>query len=184
MKRSEMIEKLEHRILTGPLRKSAKHLASDYIAVLEEAGMLPPEQVKHWESGHGSGRYSMGNNWEKEGLIMAERMKLEGSMVAMVTPFADGEIDYDALGNLIEFQIDGGTQGIVPCGTTGESPTLSHAEHRQVIEKVVQAAAGRVKVVAGTGSNSTREALELHFTPPRATVAPQVRQVEAETGAT
>jgi 4-hydroxy-tetrahydrodipicolinate synthase len=92
---------------------------------------------------------------------MAQRMKLGGSYVALVTPFLDGQVDYDALGKLIDFQIDGGTQGLVPCGTTGESPTLSHEEHDRVIEFTVERAAGRVPVVAGTGSNSTAEALRL-----------------------
>jgi 4-hydroxy-tetrahydrodipicolinate synthase len=92
---------------------------------------------------------------------MSKQPQLEGSMTAMVTPFADGEVDYDALGRLAEFQIEGGTQALVPCGTTGESPTLSHAEHDRVIEFVVERAAGRVPVVAGTGSNSTAEALRL-----------------------
>jgi len=92
---------------------------------------------------------------------MAERMRLEGSMTALVTPFADGEVDWDALGRLIDFQIDQGVQGLVPCGTTGESPTLSHAEHDRVIEFTVERAAGRVPVIAGTGSNSTAEALRL-----------------------
>ncbi|HAU37669.1 MAG TPA: 4-hydroxy-tetrahydrodipicolinate synthase [Phycisphaerales bacterium] len=87
-------------------------------------------------------------------------MKLEGSMVALVTPFRDGEVDWDALARLIEFQIDGGTQGLIPCGTTGESPTLTNEEHDKVIEFAVEKAAGRVPVIAGTGSNSTAEALE------------------------
>ena len=82
-------------------------------------------------------------------------------MVAIVTPFKDGQVDYESLGKLIEFQIDGGTQGIVPCGTTGESPTLTHAEHAEVIEFTVKQTAGRVPVVAGTGSNSTEEAVRL-----------------------
>jgi 4-hydroxy-tetrahydrodipicolinate synthase len=82
-------------------------------------------------------------------------------MVAMVTPFADGKVDYDALRKLIEFQIAGGAQGLVPCGTTGESPTLNYEEHHQVIEFTVQRAAGRVPVIAGTGSNSTAEAIDL-----------------------
>ncbi len=86
---------------------------------------------------------------------------LHGSMVAIVTPFANGAVDYDALGRLIEFQIEGGTQGIVPCGTTGESPTLSHEEHDKVIEFTVDRVAGRVPVIAGTGSNCTAEALRL-----------------------
>ncbi len=92
---------------------------------------------------------------------MSERMRLTGSMVALVTPFADGKVDYDALGRLIEFQITGGTQGLVPCGTTGESPTLDYTEHDQVIAFTVEKAAGRVPVIAGTGSNSTAEALAL-----------------------
>ena len=92
---------------------------------------------------------------------MADRIKLEGSMVALVTPFAGSEVDYDAFGKLIDFQIEHGTQALVPCGTTGESPTLTHSEHDEVIEFTVARAAGKVPVIAGTGSNSTAEALRL-----------------------
>ncbi len=92
---------------------------------------------------------------------MADGIKLEGSMVALVTPFRNGELDWDAFGKLIDFQLDSGTQGLVPCGTTGESPTLTHDEHDKVIEYVIQRAAGRVPVIAGTGSNSTAEAIRL-----------------------
>ena len=92
---------------------------------------------------------------------MAERLKLQGSMTALVTPFSNGEVDYDALGRLIEFQIAGGTQGLVPCGTTGESPTLSHAEHDKVVEFTIEKTAGRLPVIAGASSNSTAEALRL-----------------------
>lgn len=84
-----------------------------------------------------------------------------GSYVALVTPFKNGAVDFDALRSLVEMQVKGGTDGIVPCGTTGESPTLSHEEHTAVIEAVVKAAKKRVKVVAGTGSNATDEALQL-----------------------
>ena len=92
---------------------------------------------------------------------MAEQMQFEGSMVALVTPFADGEVDCDALGRLIDFQIESGTQGLVPCGTTGESPTLTYDEHDKVIEFTVARSGGRVPVIAGTGSNSTAEAVRL-----------------------
>lgn len=88
-------------------------------------------------------------------------LKFEGSLVAIVTPFKNGKVDGDALRGLIEFQIAGGTSGIVPCGTTGESATLSHAEHDEVISITVNACKGRVPVLAGTGSNSTWEAIEL-----------------------
>ena len=81
--------------------------------------------------------------------------------MALVTPFAEGEVDYDALGRLIDFQIEGGIQGLVPCGTTGESPTLSHDEHDRLVEFTVERATGRVPVIAGTGSNSTAEAVRL-----------------------
>lgn len=84
-----------------------------------------------------------------------------GVSVALVTPFKDGDVDYDALARQIDFQIDAGTQCLCPVGTTGESPTLSHAEHERVIAAVVERAAGRVKVMPGTGSNSTAEALRL-----------------------
>jgi 4-hydroxy-tetrahydrodipicolinate synthase len=85
----------------------------------------------------------------------------EGVLTALVTPFRDGGIDETALRDLVDRQIEAGIDGLVPCGSTGESATLSHAEHRRVVEIVVQAARGRVPVVAGTGSNSTREAIEL-----------------------
>ncbi|MCO8123912.1 4-hydroxy-tetrahydrodipicolinate synthase [Stieleria sp. TO1_6] len=84
-----------------------------------------------------------------------------GLSVAIVTPFADGEVDYDRLKQQIEFQIEAGTRCIVPVGTTGESPTLTHDEHERVIAETIQCVAGRVKVMAGTGSNSTAEALRL-----------------------
>jgi len=84
-----------------------------------------------------------------------------GLSVAMTTPFRGGQVDYDALREQIEFQIAAGTTCLCPVGTTGESPTLSHEEHERVIAAVVAAAAGRVKVMPGTGSNSTQEALRL-----------------------
>lgn len=84
-----------------------------------------------------------------------------GVSVALVTPFRDGELDVAALRAQVEFQVAAGVTCLCPVGTTGESPTLSHDEHERVITEVVQAAAGRVKVMAGTGSNSTREALRL-----------------------
>jgi len=84
-----------------------------------------------------------------------------GSFVALVTPFKDNRVDVEKLKELVEFHIKKGTSGIVPCGTTGESPTLSHEEHRLVIETVVKAVNGRIKVIAGTGSNNTNEAIEL-----------------------
>jgi len=85
----------------------------------------------------------------------------QGSMVAIVTPFDGDKVDKGALENLIEFQIENGTNVIVPCGTTGESATLSHSEHLEVIKIAVDTSAGRVPVLAGTGSNSTQEAVQL-----------------------
>ena len=85
----------------------------------------------------------------------------QGSITALITPFRDGKVDMRAYKKLVEWQIDQGTHGLVPCGTTGESPTLSHDEHKQVVELCIEAAAGRVPVIAGTGSNSTFEAVEL-----------------------
>ena len=86
---------------------------------------------------------------------------LKGSMVALITPFRDGEVDVRTLQRLVEFHIKEGTSVLVPCGTTGESATLSHEEHEQVIEVILQAARGRIPVIAGTGSNNTQEALQL-----------------------
>lgn len=83
----------------------------------------------------------------------------KGSMPALVTPFRNGELDLETLKNLVEWQIGEGSTGIVPVGTTGESPTLSHEEHETVIAEVVKAAAGRVPVIAGAGSNNTVEAI-------------------------
>jgi 4-hydroxy-tetrahydrodipicolinate synthase len=85
----------------------------------------------------------------------------KGSITALITPFKDGKVDERAFQRLVAWQIDQGTHGLVPCGTTGESPTLTHDEHRRVVELCVEAAAGRVPVIAGTGSNSTAEAVEL-----------------------
>jgi 4-hydroxy-tetrahydrodipicolinate synthase len=84
-----------------------------------------------------------------------------GSIPALITPFKNGAIDRDAFADLIERQIAGGSAALVPCGTTGESATLSHDEHREVVELCIQVAAGRVPVIAGAGSNSTQEAIEL-----------------------
>jgi 4-hydroxy-tetrahydrodipicolinate synthase len=85
----------------------------------------------------------------------------EGVFTALVTPLRDGAVDERALHDLVELQIAAGVEGLVPCGSTGEAATLSHAEHRRVVEVVVAAARGRVQVLAGTGSNSTSEAIEL-----------------------
>src|SRR5689334_7741442 len=89
------------------------------------------------------------------------RDRIKGSITALITPFKDGRIDEAAFRKLINWQIAEGTQGLVPCGTTGESPTLSHDEHDRVIEICVEEAKGRVPVIAGAGSNSTIEAIRL-----------------------
>jgi len=85
----------------------------------------------------------------------------QGSFVAMVTPFRNGKVDEAKLRELVELHVANGTDGLIPCGTTGESPSLNHDEHRRVVEIVVEAARGRIRVVAGTGSNSTAEAIDL-----------------------
>ena len=86
---------------------------------------------------------------------------IKGSLPALVTPFRNGELDIESLRQLVDWQIASGSDGLVPVGTTGESPTLSHEEHDLVVETVVQAAGGRVPVVAGAGSNNTAEAIRL-----------------------
>jgi len=85
----------------------------------------------------------------------------QGSIVALVTPFRGGKVDEPTLRKLVDMHVARGTDGIVPCGTTGESPTLSHDEHKRVVEIVIEAAAGRLHVIAGTGSNATSEAIDL-----------------------
>jgi 4-hydroxy-tetrahydrodipicolinate synthase len=87
--------------------------------------------------------------------------RFRGAFVAIVTPFIDGKVDEQGLRDLIEFQIENGTHGIVPCGTTGESATMSHEEHHRVVEITIETVKGRVPVLAGTGSNSTTETIEL-----------------------
>jgi len=88
-------------------------------------------------------------------------MEFRGAITALVTPFRSGEVDEEAFRALIEWQIEQGIHGLVPCGTTGESATLSHEEHKRVIRICVDQVKGRVPVLAGAGSNNTREAIEL-----------------------
>ncbi len=86
---------------------------------------------------------------------------IKGSIVALITPFKNGRVDEKGFQSFVEWQVKEGTHGLVPCGTTGESPTLSHDEHHRVVELCIEAAGGRVPVIAGTGSNSTEEAISL-----------------------
>src|SRR5580658_4808273 len=92
---------------------------------------------------------------------MTRGEKFAGLTVALVTPFKSGEVDYSELGKLIDWHVEQGTDCLVPCGTTGESPTLDHEEHERVVAAVCERARGRIKVMAGTGSNSTKEAIRL-----------------------
>ena len=92
---------------------------------------------------------------------MPHSLPFRGSFTALVTPFRDGAVDEKALCELVDWQIEEGIHGLVPVGTTGESPTLSHDEHKRVVELTVQEAAGRVPVIAGAGSNNTIEAIDL-----------------------
>lgn len=85
----------------------------------------------------------------------------KGSITALITPFADGQIDWKAFDNLVEWQIQEGTHALVPCGTTGESPTLSHEEHNAIVRRCIEVVNGRIPVIAGTGSNCTREAIDM-----------------------
>jgi 4-hydroxy-tetrahydrodipicolinate synthase len=94
-------------------------------------------------------------------LTMAKKAAFRGSITALVTPFQDGRVDEHRFRALIDWQIINGTHGLVPVGTTGESPTLSHKEHREVIDACIREAKERVPVVAGAGSNNTEEAIEL-----------------------
>ena len=92
---------------------------------------------------------------------MADTSRIRGSFTALVTPFKNGSLDEEAFRKLVNWQIEQGSHGLVPVGTTGESPTLSHEEHHKVVEWCIEEAKGRVPVIAGAGSNSTREAIEL-----------------------
>src|SRR5579872_5487938 len=92
---------------------------------------------------------------------MAAKTRFRGSFTALVTPFKNGGLDEKAFRDLVDWQIAEGTNGLVPVSTTGESPTLSHQEHRDVVEWCVDQAGGRIPVVAGAGSNSTKEAIDL-----------------------
>ncbi len=92
---------------------------------------------------------------------MTDRMRLQGSIPALITPFADGKVDAKRYQDFVAWQIKEGSTGVVPCGTTGESPTLSHEEHHHVVELCLEVAKGKVPVIAGCGSNSTAEAISL-----------------------
>src|SRR6516162_176298 len=92
---------------------------------------------------------------------MTRGEQFAGLSVAIVTPFKSGAVDFDELNKLVDWHIEQGTDVLVPVGTTGESPTLDHEEHERVIAVVVEQAAGRIKILPGTGSNSTREAIRL-----------------------
>ena len=85
----------------------------------------------------------------------------EGSITALITPFKNGSVDEESFRKIVNWQIEEGTEALVPCGTTGESPTLSHEEHRRVVEICIEETTGRVPVIAGTGSNATAECIEL-----------------------
>ena len=103
---------------------------------------------------------------------MEKRAKFHGSMTALVTPFKDGKIDERAYRALIDWQNTSGSRGLVPVGTTGESPTLTHQEHRRAVDICIDEARGRVPVIAGAGSNNTGEAIELAPTPSEAARTP------------
>src|SRR5216684_4431002 len=103
--------------------------------------------------------HSLGPPANKGWCVMTTRTSFRGSFTALVTPFKNGSLDEKAFRGLVDWQIAEGTQGLVPVGTTGESPTLSHDEHRQVVEWCVEQVNRRVPVVAGAGSNSTAEAI-------------------------
>src|SRR5471032_1959939 len=97
--------------------------------------------------------------------VMTAKTSFRGSFTALVTPFKNGALDEKAFRDLVEWQIGEVTNGLVPVGTTGESPTLSHDEHKRVVEWCIDEADGRVPVIAGAGSNSTREAIGLRSMP-------------------
>src|SRR5437764_4164970 len=99
---------------------------------------------------------------ETKGIAMATKgAKFAGLTVALITPLRDGQVDYDGLRKLVDWHVAEGTDCLAPCGTTGESPTLDHEEHEKVVAVVCEQSRGRIKVMAGTGSNSTREAIRL-----------------------
>ena len=98
---------------------------------------------------------------------MAAKTNFRGSLTALVTPFKNGALDEAGFRGLVNWQIQEGSHGLVPVGTTGESPTLNHDEHHRVVEWCVQEAKGRVPVIAGAGSNSTKEAVDWQSTPRR-----------------
>src|SRR6056297_3222713 len=108
---------------------------------------------------HGQNQRSPGPPAPHQVTTRKERVMFKGSFPALVTPFKNGELDLDTLKHLVEWHIAEGSHGLVPVGTTGESPTLTHDEHETVVEEVVRAAAGRIPVIAGAGSNNTLEAI-------------------------
>ena len=122
---------------------------------------LVPQKARRIRRGWGSERAAEQRPEGRRDGIMSGTANFRGSMPALVTPFKDGAFDEDAFRKLVNWQIECGQHGLVPVGTTGESPTLSHEEHRKVVETCIAEARGRVPVIAGAGSNNTREAVEL-----------------------
>jgi len=118
--------------------------------------MMTQDVWRHWSAGYNFGQQ---NNVPNQAAGKTITM-FKGSYTALVTPFRDGALDEEAFVRLVEWQISEGTHGLVPVGTTGESPTLSHDEHKRIVELTVKTARGRVPIIAGAGSNSTAEAIE------------------------
>ena len=127
----------------GYKRWTRRGISDALLAAAVDYAMLPPYLLRGQQ-----------NMLAQLGVFM-----LHGSITALITPFKNGAVDDDAFARFVDWQIGQGTHGLVPCGTTGESPTLSHEEHQRVVEICIETTAGRVPVIAGAGSNSTAEAI-------------------------
>jgi 4-hydroxy-tetrahydrodipicolinate synthase len=139
----------------------AKDAAPIRAAPIHAFRATPDDKFLSWWMGFAEAREPSRHRSSRKDITMRSKLSLKGSITALVTPFKNGGIDEEAFRAHVDWQIKSGTTGLVPVGTTGESPTLSHEEHRRVVELCVEEAKGRVPVVAGAGSNNTREAVEL-----------------------
>ena len=146
-----------HAIVSRAMFVGLREAVREMKRVLDAA--TAARDVRWVESLGRTGRAEGAGLWPTQGRTTG---MFSGAMTAMVTPFKDGRLDEARLKEQVEFQITGGIDGLVPVGTTGESPTVDFKEHARVIELTVQFARGRVPVIAGTGGNATTEALELH----------------------
>ena len=158
----EQLSQLRHAVDRGGLPPQRHGKASSWRPIEKQGDCAEATAGRRWQRRlSGETPNSMVRVRQQGPIVGRTRAMFDGSIVALVTPFRNGGIDERAFQDLVEWHVREGTDGLVPVGTTGESPTLSHAEHERVVELCVEASGRRLPVIAGTGSNSTEEAISL-----------------------